>query len=141
AIRKLKDTWIGDSEWVAIDLHDPWIKGSGAEHIYFVGSKPKELADEQIKLAQILEKTGKETSKFTQNVDYLAWGDSWNTNANNSKGDSFTTWAGSYFKKGLLVAATIEFPYAINDGQRVTATSARGFGQDLIFALQNYMNP
>lgn len=138
AIRELKDTWIDDSEWVAIDLHDPWIKGSGAEQIYFVGSEAQALADEQVKLAEILEKTAQERLKHDQKINYLAWGDSWNTDANNIKGSSFTTWASAYFNKGLLVAATIEFPYALNDGHPVTPSSARGFGEDLIYALKNY---
>lgn len=138
AIRKLKNTWIGDSEWIAIDLHDPWIKGPGAERIYFVGSEPQALADEQVKLAKILEKTVQDSLHFDQKINYLAWGDSWNTDANNTKGSSFTTWAGAFFNKGLLVAATIEFPYALNDGQPVTTKMARDFGQDLIYALKDY---
>jgi len=138
AIRKLKNTWIGDSEWIAIDLHDPWIKGPGAERICFVGSEQKALADEQVKLAQILEKTVQERLKYDQKINYLAWGDSWNTDTNNTKGSSFTTWASSFFNKGLLVSATIEFPYALIDGQPVTASSARSFGQNLIYALKDY---
>ena len=139
AIRALKDEWIGDSDWIAIDMHDPWIKGTEAERVYFVGSEQNALAKEQLKLVQLLTGKAKNGPAVDKRIDYMAWGDSWNTDANNRKGSSFTTWAGSFFNEGLLVAATIEFPYALNDGRPVTAAMARGFGHDLVYALKQYI--
>ncbi|HEA21161.1 MAG TPA: peptidase M14 [Pricia antarctica] len=140
AIRELKEDWIKDDTWIAIDLHNPWILGKGAERIYFVGKEPPAFEKQQKKLAQILSNSYQGELSFNSENNFLAWGESWNTNSNNTKGWSFGTWSKSFFKKGLILGTTVEFPYALNGDQVVTAQNAREFGRDLIYALKLYID-
>ncbi|MEH6682016.1 MAG: M14 family zinc carboxypeptidase [Sediminicola sp.] len=140
AIRNLKTEWIGNDPWIAIDLHNPWVLGSGAQRIHFVGKEPAAFEKEQRKFAEILTDSQRGELKVDGKNNFLAWGESWNVGSNDSQGWSLVAWAGSYFKQGTLMATTVEFPYALNGDQVITAKNAREFGRDLTYALKLYLD-
>lgn len=142
SIRSLREqvpTWVGDVPWVGIDLHNPWIKGENNEWIYFVGNGNSEISSEQERLVEILAKGHRGPMKFTQKEGFLPFGVAWNTGSNYDQGVSFGQWAAGFQGNGLKMATTLEFPYAVNHGQTVTAEGARAFGVDLMYALQEYL--
>lgn len=139
AIRKKIPEWAGNTPWVAIDLHNPGIKGEGHEKIFFVGKSQPVLHKEQKKLAHILAVTRRGPLSFEKDHNFLTFGESWNKSTSYQKGWPFSEWAASYFGKGLLVTTTIEFPYALNGPQPITAQNTRYFGKDLIYALSHYL--
>ena len=139
AIRKKIPEWAGNTPWVAIDLHNPGIKGEGHEKIFFVGKSQRRLHMEQKKLARILANTRRGPLSFDESHNFLEFGASWNKSTSYLKGWPFSEWAASYFRKGLLVTTTLEFPYALNGPQPITAQNTRYFGKDLIYALSHYL--
>ncbi len=139
AIRQQIPEWVGSTPWIGIDLHNPWIKGENNEWIYFVGNSHPQVAKEQEKLADILDTSSKGTMKFTKEKGFLPFGTAWNTGGNYEMGASFGQWASSYADKGMIMATTLEFPYALNHGQIITQDAARAFGEDLIFAIAAYL--
>ena len=139
AIRKKIPEWAANTPWVAIDLHNPGIKGEGHEKIFFVGKSQRRLHMEQKKLARILANTRRGPLSFDEGHNFLEFGASWNRSTSYLKGWPFSEWAASYFRKGLLVTTTLEFPYALNGPQPITAQNTRYFGKDLIYALSHYL--
>ncbi|MEM1135661.1 MAG: M14 family zinc carboxypeptidase [Bacteroidota bacterium] len=131
--------WLDRKPWVGIDLHNPWIKGKGNEHIYLVGNTNPKIAKEQQKFVHIIAQTKKETFTFNEEESFLAYGESWNTGGNYEKGWPFSKWASSFSEKGLLLTTTLEFPYALVHQTPVTADNTRQFGKDFIHALAEYL--
>ena len=66
----------------------------------------------------------------------LGWGTSWNRPGEGLE-SSFQHWAER--RPGIWVAATVEIPYAVVDGQTVTEDGARAFGHDLARAVRVYL--
>lgn len=135
-LRELIPGWAGDLPLFALDLHCPWIKGDFNEVIYLVGSSNPRIAQEQAIFSEILEKQQEGMLRFKRS-NYLPFGEAWNTEKNFDKGMSFSRWAGSL--SGALFAATLEMPYANNEGQQVTPESARSFGKDVFTAMDTYL--
>jgi len=131
--------WVENKPWMAIDLHNPWIRNKDNEQIFFVGKNPPALEKEQVKLAEILENTRRGHLNFNAQQNFLPFGEGWNNTNNYEQGAPFVAWAAAYFKKGLLVTTTIEFPYALNGEQVITRENSRLFGQDLIYAVDKYL--
>ncbi|NND09005.1 MAG: peptidase M14 [Saprospiraceae bacterium] len=138
-IRSFIPKWTGDLPWIGIDLHNPWIKGTNNEWAYLVGNANPEIEEQQRRFAQILAESRRGSLIFDTKHGLLAFGEAWNKGSNYEKGKPFTAWAGQFFGKGLRLTTTLEFPYAINHDQVVTADNARSFGQDLIHAAAIYL--
>lgn len=139
SLRQQVPEWVGEVPWVGIDLHNPFIKGENNEWIYFVGNANPSISKEQERLVDILAETYRGPMKFTRKEGFMPFGVAWNTGANYDQGASFGQWAAGFQGKGLKMATTLEFPYALNHGQVVTAEGARAFGADLMYALQEYL--
>lgn len=128
--------WLEDKPLVALDLHCPWIKYDNNEIICLVGSSNPEIAEEQVLFSEILQTV--QSGPLTFNKDnFLPFGKDWNSGLNYEKGLSFDKWASTL--TGVLLASTIETPYANNEGQQVTQESARNFGRDIANALNAYL--
>jgi hypothetical protein len=140
SLREQVPKWVGDVPWVGIDLHNPWIKGENNEWIYFVGNANPAISSEQERLVEILAKGHRGPMKFTENEGFLPFGVAWNTGLNYDQGASFGQWAAGFHGRGLKMATTVEFPYALNHGQMVTVEGARAFGVDLMYALGEYLD-
>ena len=138
-IREAIPQWVGDLPWIGIDLHNPWIKGEHNEWAYMVGNANPGIEAQQRIFAKILSDNRKGPLKFDIEHGLLAYGTAWNKGSNYEKGEPFNAWAAQYFDKGLQLTTTLEFPYALNHGQVVTAENAREFGKDLIHAIAIYI--
>ena len=119
-----------------LDLHCPYIRGAHNEVIYLVGSaEPRIWADQQ-RFGQILERVQTGPLKYRA-ADNLPFGKAWNTERNFAGGVSFSRWASRL--PGIVLATTIEIPYANASGREVNPATARAFGRDLATALRHYL--
>ncbi len=139
ALRSFVPVWSGGQMTMALDLHCPFIAGAEHERIHFVGSSDSLIWKEEIRLSNILEKESSESRglKF-RTVDNLPFGTSWNVTANTSKGDSFRQWARHL--KGIKIASTLEYPYSMASGDRVTQSNSRLFGKVVAKAIYRYLS-
>ncbi|MGB2820201.1 MAG: M14 family zinc carboxypeptidase, partial [Phycisphaerae bacterium] len=136
ALRELVPGWSAGRLKVALDLHCPWIRGQHNEVIYMVGSADEAIWAQQCELGRLLEAVRSGPLAYRA-ADNLPFGKSWNTGTNYASGKSFGRWAGEL--KGILLASTIEVPYANVGRQTVTPDGARAFGADLMKALRRYL--
>lgn len=140
ALRKQVPNWVGNTPWIGIDLHNPWIKNAEHERVFMVGNANPVIEKEQLKFAETLQGEQRGALTFDPQENFLRYGTSWNTGSNYEQGWPFSKWASSFFGKGLLFTTTLEFPYAVNLGQTVTQENSREFGEDLIYAIAKYLN-
>ena len=69
--------------------------------------------------------------------DNMPHGQGWNTPRNTENGLDFSSWA--WRLPGMLLAATVEIPYATASGAEVNATTARSLGHDLARAMRGFV--
>jgi len=136
ALRAFVPAWSEGKLKVALDLHCPWIRGEHNEVIYFVGG-PDERNWAQIqRFSAALEDVRAGQLPYHRS-DNLPFGQGWNTAANTSQGRSFGGWARDL--PGIVLASTLETPYANVYDQTVTPDAARALGRDLAHALCRYL--
>ncbi|CAK7015165.1 MAG: hypothetical protein PETM_00590 [Petrimonas sp.] len=136
---KLKEwfpEWSQNMTTICIDIHCPWIRGDGNEHIYLPGSQFSEMAEEQSKFSRHLTQTNSGELKVSNNLIY-PFGYGWNTHQNNSKGFSFSKWVSTF--EHVKLGTSIEFPYGVNVKQTITQQNASNFGRDFIKAVNEYL--
>ena len=136
ALRKVIPAWTDGLPIVALDLHNPWVKYDNNEITYMVGSSKPNIEEEQIMFSHLLDSLQKGLLRFNKQ-HFMPYGSEWNTNKNYEKGWSFDMWASQL--QDILFSTTLETPYANNEGQQVTAESARSFGNDIVRALHVYL--
>jgi hypothetical protein len=140
ALREQLPEWLQDTPWIGIDLHNPWIKNADHERIFLVGNANPEIERAQLKFAEILYREQRGSLKFDTEQNFLKYGESWNSGSNYEQGWPFSKWASSFHDKGLLFTTTLEFPYAVNLGQTVTSDNSREFGEDMMYAIAEFLN-
>ena len=134
SLRKKVADWGGEKLKVALDLHCPYLVGGDwNENIYFPGSKEEKIAREQKKFVEILVRNHRGDLSVHPERSILEFGTSWNVSVN----PSFRNWASTL--KGISLAATLELPYANNNGQMIIPYNARLFGRDLAVAKSLYL--
>ena len=136
ALREVIPEWSEGKLKVALDLHCPWIKGEGNEHVYLVGNADPFIARNQKIISKLLEKNAKGEIIY-YHKDFLPYGVRWNTDENYSQGMSFSRWAGNL--EGINVSATLEFPYANVSGKMVSKDGARVFGKAIAYSIMDYL--
>ncbi len=136
ALRALVPAWSEGRLEVALDLHCPWIRGEHNEVIYFVGG-PDERNWAQIQRFSALLEDVRTGQLPYHRSDNLPFGQGWNTAENTSQGRSFSGWARDL--PGVVLASTLETPYANVYDQTVTPDAARSLGRDLARALCRYL--
>lgn len=141
AIREEIPEWINGWPWIGIDLHNPWIKGENNEWVYFVGNEEERISEAQVEFVNTLIRSQTGPLKMNKDTGFLAYGTAWNKGSNYEQGASFSKWASGFIEDSLLMTTTLEFPFAINNGQVVTQERARLFGKDLIVAISAYLKP
>lgn len=137
ALRKEIPEWSEGKLEIGLDLHCPYINGKDHESIHIVGSGKPEVAATQRKFSSILEKNIKGELAFNEGSNFLAHGTSWNKSSNTSQGMSFSQWVSTI--ETVSLPMTIEFPYAINNGEMITPENARAFGRDVAYAVARYL--
>ncbi|MCD4729363.1 MAG: hypothetical protein K8R74_02095 [Bacteroidales bacterium] len=141
-LRQEIPVWSGSEKKLRIvfDIHNPWIKGRRSERIYFVGKEDEDIEKEQIKFADILYKTKRGDLCLEPETCFLRFGEGWN-NKNNYQGKlSCSGWGVLLKPYGVTLSTSIEFPFALNNGEVITIEKARRFGNDLAYALAYYLN-
>lgn len=136
SLRKRIPMWSDGKLRFALDLHNPYIRGTHNEVIYFVGTPNGTIWRQVGCFSRILESVQNGPLKFNRNNN-LPFGEAWNTAENYKSGKSCSRWAGEL--KGISFASTLEIPYANASGEQVTAKTARLFGVDLARALRVYL--
>jgi hypothetical protein len=136
ALRSFVPRWSGSRLKAAIDLHCPYIRGRYNEVVYLVGSSNSAIWRQQKEFGEILERLCEGELPYSAESN-LPFGTAWNTAKNYGKYKSFSRWAGE--QPGVLLAATIEIPYANVGKTIVTADNARAFGRDLANAVRHYL--
>lgn len=138
AIREWVPLWSEGKLRFALDIHCPWVKNENNEHIYFVGKASGALAEKEKDFARLLEKNRKgELEYFYELGGYMPFGEGWNVAGNYTQGKSFTSWASDI--EGVEFSMALEFPYALNRDQIITAQNARSFGNDLGRAVVDWV--
>jgi hypothetical protein len=140
ALRDLVPRWSEGRLKFALDLHCPYLRSSqkdNHEDIMFVGGSDQERWSRVEEFSKILEsvQTGPLVYRRSNNLPFRV---SWNTADNVGSGlKTFDMWASE--QPGVLIATTLEIPYANAGGKPVTAESARALGLDLARALSVYL--
>ncbi len=138
ALKQFVPQWSQGKLRLAFDLHCPYIRGGGDgpssnERIFFVGNPSQEMWERQQQFCRVLQEV--QTGPLVYNPkNNLPWGQAWNTL---KEPRSCSRWTATL--PGVLVATTIEIPYANVAGTPVTAESARALGRDLARAIRAYL--
>jgi hypothetical protein len=136
ALMDLAPGWSDGKLRLALDLHCPWIRGQGNEHIYFVG--PPDAANWRAvqDLASHLADANDGALPY-DDARGLPFGQGWNTAASFADGLSCSRWLATL--PGVRAAASLEFPYAVADGVEATPARARAFGGALARAVRSWL--
>jgi len=136
ALRDFVPRWSEGRLKFTLDMHCPYIRGKEHEDIMFVGGRDQEIWNRVQQFSKILEavQTGPLVYSHSNN---LPFGKSWNTGGNTGELKSSAMWASE--QPGVLIATSIEIPYANAGGKPVTAESARALGLDLARVLRVYL--
>jgi len=138
ALKEFAPPWSQGKLRLAFDLHCPYIRGGGDgpssnERIFFVGNPSQEMWERQQQFCRLLQEV--QTGPLVYHPkNNLPWGQAWNTL---QEPRSCSRWTATL--PGILVATTIEIPYANVAGTPVTAESARALGGDLARAIRRYL--
>lgn len=136
ALRERVPNWSDGRLRLAMDMHCPWIRGEYNEDIFIPGGPNPEMWARVGQFSEILERVQTGPLPFRAENN-LPFGQAWNI-AKNLKGRrSFKRWAETL--PGIVLATSIEIPYANASGQAVTADTARAFGFDLARALRRFL--
>lgn len=143
SIRKALPVWAEDKLRMVFDLHCPYVNATTVprnETVFIVESGIQEIAREQRKWMAILEKNRKGELTFDVDNSLMPYGIEWNSDSGSSQGQryTFTRWVRSHIKN-VAMSTTVEFPYAINDGQMITPDNARAFGKDIAHSIAIYL--
>ncbi|MBN2153709.1 MAG: hypothetical protein JW839_19790 [Candidatus Lokiarchaeota archaeon] len=133
AIKERVPAWLAGAPALALDLHCPYMHD---ERIQLVG-----LPDEQQWAAvgafsTALEAFQRGPLRFHAG-DNIPFGQGWNTGRNSAQGPGFTAWAWQLPR--MLLATTIEIPYATAAGAEVNAGTARSLGHDIARAIRRFL--
>ncbi len=114
-----------------LDIHCPWLRGNGNEHVFFVGQKAKRLDAATTELAGLLRKEAEGLGVY--GGDILPFGSSWNTGSNFTKGSTLAGWASGL--DFVAMAASMEVPYANAGETTFNPDLMRMFGRALARAF------
>ncbi len=138
ALREFVPEWSGGQLKLALDMHCPWIRGGGDgpssnERVFLVGHPSAEMWQRQQEFGRILQQV--QTGPLHHDPKHnIPWGQAWNKNP---EARSCSRWAATL--PGVLMATTIEVPYANVAETDVTPEGARRLGHDLASAIRRYL--
>ncbi|MBQ9726234.1 MAG: hypothetical protein IJV65_01860 [Kiritimatiellae bacterium] len=123
---------------VALDLHCPWLRGGPTnEHPYLVGVDCARTRPAVRRLASLLERRCPPVAPYRA-ADTLPFGALWNTAANYADGVSFAAHASA--KPFVLLANTLEIPFANFRERTQTPETVRAFGAGVAAALSDFLH-
>jgi hypothetical protein len=140
ALRDFVPHWSEGRLKFALDMHCPYLRSDQKENhedIMFVAGRDQERWNRVEEFSKILESVQTGPLVYSRGNN-LPFGTSWNTAENVGPGlKTFEMWASE--QPGVLIATTIEIPYANAGGKPVMPDSARALGLDLARALRVYL--
>ena len=151
AITEQAAKWADDKPTFWLDMHCPWLRGGAdgekpekgtSEYLYQVGSQEAEAWKKQQRFGTILETERKGPVPYKKSFD-LPFGVSWNKTANwaaDSTGPALQSckqWGDTL--PNVVLASSLEIPYANASGIAVDADSARALGYDLARSIRVYL--
>ncbi|MFH1740154.1 MAG: M14 family zinc carboxypeptidase [bacterium] len=136
ALRTFVPRWSQGTLRIAVDLHDPYIRGTHNEWIYFVGGPNQDIWNHVQQFSSILASVQSGPLLYDPKNN-LPFGQAWNNGENYDKGKSCARWASEL--PGIRVATSLEIPYAQSSGTPVSAENAKAFGVDLAKAIARYL--
>lgn len=124
-----------------LDLHCPWIlnisQGDTNENIYFVGQRKPEMAEQSMKIGDIIERnTPKSVPFFSSGM--IPYGFGWNGPGNYSPTTGFTLAKWSADQEFMSFAGSMEIPYANAGEVTLYPDSARQFGRAIARSILEY---
>ena len=133
ALRNWIPLWADEKLTAAIDIHCPWIRYEGNEHIFAIGNRNPTIDSEIKKFCNLLMLNNKNELKVSDDI-YL-------TNVfSTTPGVSCLKWISTCDKNfGVKLPLAIEFPYAVNKSQTITQQNAELFGEDIARTLKSYL--
>jgi hypothetical protein len=143
AIREKVPEWAGGKLKMVFDLHCPYVNATTVprnETIYITESGNANIALQQRKWMEILEKNRKGELTFKVENSLMTYGTDWNKASNFIQGgqQSFTGWVRASLPE-VPMSTTIEFPYAVSNGQMITPENGRDFGRDVAKSIAIYL--
>lgn len=134
AIKERFPAWAGEDWSIALDLHCPWIRYGMSENIYIVNCQDPKRAARHHEFAKLIE--GHDGSgldyRASQTLDF---GVEWNTLDPNPP-TNHSNWSALGSKD---IACTIEFPYALANGNAITVDKAWAFGAALGLSIRDWL--
>lgn len=137
ALREQLPDWAGTDLKVALDLHCPGLRGNWSNKIYIVGAEDPIILEQQKSFLKFLAAENKGFLKLHPDGAIIEYGTGWNVSTGESERLGCREWASGL--EGMSLAATLEIPYANNNGQMVTPENARAFGTDMANAIASYL--
>ena len=117
----------------AIDLHCPWIYGGFNEQVFQVGREDPARWQMQQRFAAAVRDARTGPLYYGPELD-MPFGTDFNTNANSTAGRTTSGWTAT--QPGVLLATSIEIPYATASGAEMNPANARALGRDLAAGLR-----
>ena len=137
AVREFVPQWSEGKLRFSIDMHCPWVRGNYSEVIYFVGEDDEHNWAQLRRFSRILASVRTGPLPYSSRNN-LPFGKAWNTVKNYKEGKSCSRWVGELPR--IVLATSVELPYATASRQPVTAESARAFGRDLAKAIRRFLH-
>lgn len=133
ALKAFAPQWSQGKLRMTLDLHCPYIRGGGNDHIFLVGQPNAAIQAQIDRFSGLLAAAASGPLPYDPKYN-IPFGTSWNTAAEPRKS---SRWAASI--PGVALASTLEFPYATAGGKEVNIATARRFGQDLARAIRRFL--
>ncbi|MFW5857268.1 MAG: hypothetical protein ACOCX4_05255 [Planctomycetota bacterium] len=120
---------------IFLDLHCPYIVGANSnETVFVVGNPDPEMWAAQQRFSRCLAETAH--TLVHDPDDNVPYGVGWNSRTHYAEQQSAAQWFGE--QRGILLASTLEIPYATARGAEVNQATARALGRDLAAALHRF---
>ena len=133
ALRKLAPEWSAGKLQLALDMHDPWVRGKCHEVIYGMFGSPE--AERFAKIMEAVE-TGPLVFRFADYDPCREKGNGPDMITYATPRKTFNGWATDL--PGMKVSTGFELPYATATARPVTIESATSFGHDVAKAIRRY---
>lgn len=131
---------------IAIDMHCPWIKYNQNERLFFIGQEKREFNDELKALSHTIARKHQGELPFDSDISIFPFGKDWNSRtieeSRQTRLMSFAQWCS--MQPNVVMATTLEVPYASVMGATITRDNLREFGRSvmksIIFNSHNMQN-
>ncbi len=137
ALTEILENQAAQSKVIATDLHSPWIKYNQNEWLFFIGQEKKIFNKKISEVVQNLADGHKGELPFDEDKGIFPFAREWNSRtleqSYQTEKMSFAQWCS--LQPNMLMATTLEIPYAHVMGTTVTKKNLREFGRSFLNSL------